>query len=260
MDLFNVLTYLNKISLVAFFITAIVLIYQVVIMKRGNIKKKSTPVIPNFNEKMAVPVKNFTSINEEKLVHKTQPMPKNILFPIIGITVICLVVVVYLINKQNKQIEVNNFNNNSANEIVPTLIVKKNIYPTAIKPSVLPTSITIPTVVVPSILPTVITISPTVSILSISHTTITTSPAVTIFSISPSPTSIIIPTRIPTTSNNETVIAYITPTGQLVKDTVAISSTILPTKTSSLPLTGTVENGLVIAAVSGFMIILAFVF
>lgn len=220
MDLFNALTYLNKLSLVAFFITAIVLIYQVIIMKRDNNKKSSTPVIPNFNENMVIPVKNFTSINEEKLIHKTQPMPKNIFFPIIGITIICLILVIYLINRQSKQADINN-------KTIPTLVVKKSISPTIIKLPILPTSITIPTTI--------------------------TNPSI-------SPTSITIPTRIPTTYNNETVIAYITPKDQLVENTPTISFTASPTKTGTLPLTGVIENSLIITVISGFLIVLAFVF
>jgi len=216
MDLFNVLTYLNKLSLVAFFITAIVLIYQVIIMKRDNNKKSSTPVIPNFNENMVVPVKNFTSINEEKLIHKTQPMPKNIFFPIIGITIICLILVIYLITKQNKQVDI----------VVDTNKIAPTTQP-SISPS--PASAAIPTGIPKP-------------------------------SISPSPTSVAIPTRIPTTYNNETVIAYITPKDQLVENTPTISFTASPTKTGTLPLTGAIENSLIVTVISGFLIVLAFVF
>lgn len=216
MDLFSALTYLNKLSLIAFFITAVVLVYQVVIIKRDHGKKNSTPIVPNFDENMAIPAKNFTSINEEKLIHKTQPMPKNIFIPIIGVTVICLILVIYLITRQNKQADITA---DTSNQIIPTII----------KPSVSPTSVTIPTgIPKPSALP--------------------------------SPTSITIPTRIPTSANDETVIAYITPKNQTVENTPAISSTASPTKTGTLPLTGAIENSLIIAAVSGLMIILAFVF
>ncbi len=227
MDLFNVLTYLNKLSLVAFFITAIVLIYQVVIMKRNNNKKNPTPIIPNFNENMAIPVKNFTTINEEKLIHKTQPMPKNIFFPIIGITIICLILVIYLITKQNKQVNIVV----NTNKIAPTLVVKKSISPTITQPSVSlsPASATIPTGIPKP-------------------------------SISPSPTSAAIPTRIPTTFNNETVIAYITPKDQSVEVTPTSSSTTSPTKTTTLPLTGAIENSLIVTVISGFLVVLAFVF
>lgn len=226
MNLFNALTYLNKLSLVAFFITAVVLIYQVIIIKRDNKKKSSTPVIPNFNENMVVPVKNFTSINEEKLIHKTQPMPKNIFLPIIGITIVCLILVIYLINRQNKQTEV------SVNETTPTSVAKRSISPAVAKPSISPSpaSVTIPT-------------------------------GVPKLSITPSPTTVVIPTRIPTTSENEIVIAAnVTPENQPVEETPTGSLTTSPTKTETLPLTGAIENSLIVTVISGFLIILAFVF
>ena len=147
---------------------------------------------------MKIPAKNFTLINEKKIINKAKPMQKNILFSIVGITVVCLILVIYLITRQNKQVDITA---DTGNQIIPTII----------KPSVSPTSVTIPT-------------------------------------------------RIPTTANNETVIAYVTPKSLPTESTPIISSTSIPTKTSSLPLTGTVENSLIIAVVSGFMIILAFVF
>ena len=221
MDLFNILTYLNKLSLVAFFITAVVLIYQIVIIKKNNTKKNLTPSIPNYNDNMVIPLKNFTSINEEKLIHKTQPMPKNIFFPIIGITIVCLILVIYLINRQSKQVE------DVTKKIIPTLIVKKNISPTVAKISISPTTIIFPSIV--------------------------SKPSI-------SPTSITIPTRVPTTYEKETVIAYITPKNQLTENTPAVATTTIPTKTNTLPSTGVVENSLIISVISGFMIILAFVF
>ena len=223
MNLFTILTYLNKLSLVAFFITAVVLIYQVVIIRRNHKKKNSTPIVPNFNENMIIPVKNFTSINEEKIIHKTNPMPKTILYPIIAITLICLIIVVYLINKKNQTVNMSN-NVNVSNLITPTSIIERNVTPSINIPTSTPVPIQIPTI---------------------------------------ENTPQIIPTRIPTAANNEVVIAHIEPS--VIPEvssslSPSIASPVITGQEKTLPLTGTIENSLIIAAVSGFMIVLAFVF
>lgn len=225
MDIFNVLTYLNKLSLLAFFITAAILIYQVIIMKKEHSQKNAKPVIPNFNENMAVPLKNFTAINEEKIVHKTQPMPKAILYTIIGITLICLVSVIYLINRKVQLADIDD-TVVQTEKVTPTLITRQIISPT------ISIRLLSPTVTIPLPSPTV-TISSTIS-----------------------PTSIqIVPTRVPTSLNKEVVVAYISPTALLTK-----AANVTAGREKTLPLTGTIENTVVIGTVSGFLIMLAFVF
>ena len=249
MNLFNALAYLNKISLVAFFVTAMVLIYQVVIMKKEHSKKNTKPVIPDFNENMTVPVKNFTAINEEKLIHKSQPMSKTVLYLIVGVTLVCLILVVYLIGKQNQI--ANNENNNAVVEnISPTKIALKPQVSPKISPTMVPSPKISPTITL-SLTPLV---SPTVS-LTVSPLP-KTSPSTTSSASLMTPSQGV-PTRIPTNLNNEVVVAYNAPTGNSISTTSVVTVT---GSTKTLPLTGMIENTIVVGVISGFLIMLAFVF
>ena len=62
MDVFNLLSYINKVSLFAFFITTLVVSYQIYILKKEKSREKA-PKIPDFKEKNNFNVAtNFTSL------------------------------------------------------------------------------------------------------------------------------------------------------------------------------------------------------
>ena len=64
MDIFNILGYINKLSLVAFVVTLGVLLYQVYLLKKDSSQSHEEPVIPDFNENIAKPVLNYTKLDQ----------------------------------------------------------------------------------------------------------------------------------------------------------------------------------------------------
>src|SRR3989338_8303978 len=62
MDVFGLLSYINKVSLLAFFITTLVVGYQVYILKKEKTKEQ-TPAIPDFKDK----VKQNDAVNYTRL-------------------------------------------------------------------------------------------------------------------------------------------------------------------------------------------------
>jgi len=232
MDLFNVLTYLNKFSLIAFFVTALILVYQVYLIKKDK-EKNHPPVtnIPDFNEKMTIPIKNFTDLDTTKIISTQKPISKGLLYGIISITTICLLLVLTIFSRVNKT---KNIAYSS-----PTPVITKN---QIIKPT--KSAVSTPTIV-------------------ITQATQTPSKTPTLTqTIGENVKNVVGPVTKPT-EKTETVIAYnsITPTTLLtISPTIIASSSISPTMVSSLPVTGTIENGLIIMVISSFMVFLAFVF
>ena len=49
MDIFNLLSYINKVSLLAFFVTILVVAYQIHVLKKEKTKEKA-PSIPDFKD------------------------------------------------------------------------------------------------------------------------------------------------------------------------------------------------------------------
>ncbi|KKQ23585.1 MAG: hypothetical protein US40_C0002G0128 [Candidatus Roizmanbacteria bacterium GW2011_GWC2_37_13] len=62
MGAFTILSYLNKISLLAFFITAGFLFYQVYLLKKESTPKAGKPVIPDFDENIKVDISNYSKL------------------------------------------------------------------------------------------------------------------------------------------------------------------------------------------------------
>ena len=64
MDIFSLLSYINKVSLLAFFVTTLVVGYQVYILKKEKTKEQ-TPTIPDFKDKMNQnEVTNYTRLSD----------------------------------------------------------------------------------------------------------------------------------------------------------------------------------------------------
>ncbi|PIP63401.1 hypothetical protein CO165_02715 [Candidatus Roizmanbacteria bacterium CG_4_9_14_3_um_filter_33_18] len=164
MDVFSLLSYINKVSLLAFFITVLVVGYQIYILKKEKSKEK-TPTIPDFKERNNFnTVTNFTSLPSTltKKELKAVNYSKLIFLIISLLTIIIVIVVVSLVKKNSSMV--------SPTISVPknTLIpVPTNIIPTNIKPTNM-----VPTDVKPTnIKPTDIT--PTTEIILAKETTLT---------------------------------------------------------------------------------------
>jgi len=72
MDLIYFLTSVNKLSLVAFFFTLTLLIYEVVLFRK-EAQRKSKPKIPNFQENISMSLTQAPTITVEKSVKITRP-------------------------------------------------------------------------------------------------------------------------------------------------------------------------------------------
>lgn len=145
MDIFSLLSYINKVSLLAFFVTTLVVGYQIYVLKKEKIKEKN-PVIPDFQEKNNFnTVANFTNLpssltkKETKVVNYLSPV-----FLIISLlTVIVIVFVVTLIKK----------NGDTHNQV----LVNPPLITTTVIPTIIPT-------VIPNVISTVIpTVEPVIS-------------------------------------------------------------------------------------------------
>ena len=97
--IFTVLSYLNKISLIAFFITAGFLFYQVYLLKKTSPPKEEKPNIPDFNENMKIDVENYTKL--PGAIANPTPIPikkenKTVLFILAGLgglTIILFIII-----------------------------------------------------------------------------------------------------------------------------------------------------------------------
>ncbi len=146
MDVFNLLSYINKVSLFAFFITTLVVSYQIYILKKEKSREKA-PKIPDFKEKNNFNVAtNFTSLPSflTKKELKAVNYSKSVFLIISLLTIIIVIFVVSLINK-------NNSTSNQALVNPPTVISPA---PTRklTSPTVMPTVMSI---VTPTVMPTV---------------------------------------------------------------------------------------------------------
>jgi len=162
MDVFSLLSYINKVSLMAFFVTTIFVGYQIYILKKEKNKDK-TPTIPDFREKNNLnTVTNFTNLPPYLFKKETIAVnySKSIFIIISLLTLIIVVFVVSLIKKNNTQPK------EASNIIVPTnkprqdpnLIPTKIVEPTVVEPTVVEPTVVEPTVVEPTVVePTAIT-------------------------------------------------------------------------------------------------------
>lgn len=228
MDIFSLLSYINKVSLLAFFVTTLVVGYQIYVLKKEKTKEQ-TPSIPNFKDKVkANEVVNYTSL-PGSLIKKDnkQVNYSKLVFLIISLLTIMVVIFVFILIKQNSSVR---------NE-APTIVV-------------LPTPTLKPTIILP---PTVTpTIEPTVALSPSPNDFLSPSPVVSssptlIISLSPSPTEIVLaktPSLTPTESLNNT-----SPTQGIANS-----------KPQTLPETGTIGKGLLIIGVAISAIFFSFWF
>lgn len=228
MDIFLILSYLNKISLLAFIITGGFLIYQFYLLKKEiSSNSKKTPTIPDFNENEKVEVLNYTklpfNLNQEHLVIKKKDN-KTILSLVIGLSLIILTLGVFLILRLRQSSEVSQV-------IIPTPTLSVKVL-TKIINSPTPRLVSEMT---PTLLPTS---SPT----STPTLTPTLKP---LLSTTPTPTEIIVALVSPTiTSSNENM----------------TEETISPTKVDNLPITGVIDQSLILFGAAVSLIFFAFIF
>lgn len=229
MDIFNLLSYINKVSLLAFFVTILVVAYQIYVLKKEKTKEKA-PSIPDFKDiGKSNEVVNYTrlpgfltkknkgSVNYSKLV-----------FLIISLLTIMVVIFVLILIKQNS------FVRNEAS-VSPTIVVTRT-------PTLKPKAI-----LSPSLTPT---------------------PSPTDAPVSPSPTSVLLtsPTTgqvnlSPTVSPTEIILAQapsLTPTESLIG--TSPTQGITNSKPQSLPETGSLEKGLLLIGVAISTIFFSFFF
>src|SRR3989339_887677 len=103
MDVFTILSYLNKVSLIAFVITTAVVAYQIYIFKKEK-TKEHTPTIPDFKENNNFGVvSNYTSLPSSltKKQIKSVNYSKSIFLTISLLTVIIVIFVVSLIKRNS---------------------------------------------------------------------------------------------------------------------------------------------------------------
>ncbi len=101
MNVFTFLSYVNKVSLIAFFITTLVVGYQIYILRKEK-SKEQAPTIPDFKEDGTLgTVSNFTSLPSYLMKKELKAVNySKMIFPIItAFTVIIIVFVVSLIGK-----------------------------------------------------------------------------------------------------------------------------------------------------------------
>lgn len=227
MNVFSILSYLNKISLLAFFITAGFLFYQVYLLRKESSSKQTKPNIPDFNENMKIDVLNYTKL-PASLTNAPVPIKKENKTLLIGVSGLAvLTLVLFFI------ISMRSFSKPSPDNIAVNITIVPS--PT-VKPTSKPTGFLTPT--------NKISLSPTVKL----KTTSTPSPTpTTLPEVTPSPT--------------EVILAVISPTVDIDSSTTTTESTATsPTTITSLPTTGIVDRGLVIFAVASLLILFSFVF
>lgn len=170
MDVFSLLSYINKVSLLAFVITTLVVVYQIYILKKEKTKEK-TPSIPDFKERNNLnEVANFTSLPSSltKKEVKSVNYSKLVFLIITLLTLIVIIFVVSLIKK--KSTTTNQSLNNLPSKIitpVPVVTLPKSQPTVVAKTS--PTIVVTPTPIctgqaclTPTEIPTVIpTVEPT---------------------------------------------------------------------------------------------------
>ncbi len=225
MDIFSLLSYINKVSLLAFFVTTLVVGYQVYILKKEKTQEQ-TPSIPDFKDKVkSNEVINYTRLPGSLIKKDSQSANySKLVFLIISLLTVMVVIFVLILIKQNSSLR------NEAS-VSPTMIILPT---TTLKPTQAPT-------VGPTVL---LSPSPTVSLLP--SPTVSSSPTL-IVSLSPSPTEIILaqtPSLTPTKS-----LANTSPTQE-------ISSS----KPQTLPETGRIGKGLLIIGVAISTIFFSFWF
>ena len=226
MNVFSLLSYLNKISLVAFFITAGFLFYQIYLLRKGSKPKQEKPSIPDFNENMKIDVANYTklppSLTTAPITVKKDNKAVLIVLSSLGVLTVVLFFVI-------------SFRSRSTAPKTPQVSIRITSTPTPkLKPSLSPSS------------------SPTAS----EPAGLSPSPTAAL-TITPTTEPSIEPSETPTPT--EVILAVISPTTPITESPVPTSS-VSPTTITSLPTTGIIDRSLAIFAVASLLIFFSFIF
>lgn len=231
MDFFSILSYINKISLIAFIITAGFLGYQFYLLKKETPRDpKSTPSIPEFNENEKMSSANYTKLetdltSQAPVVANKSSKPALASVIAAGLLVLTLTVFMVIRSRQSENIP------QSTQPMLTDRPVAKISSESTRKPTaeVSKDPVTIPTK--PEITPTT-PVEPTQELVE---------------AATPSPT--------------EVIIAVIKPTE--ISDSSASSNEVTdisPTKIVSLPITGLTDRALTLFGVAISFIFFAFIF
>lgn len=223
MDIFSLLSYVNKVSLLAFFVTTLIVAYQIYILKKEKTKEQA-PSIPDFKEmNRSNEAVNYTRLPDFLIKKNNKSISySKLVFLIISLLTIMVVIFVFIVIKQN---------GSSRNQVLvnPPAVISQ----TPIRKSVSPT---LKVILSPSPVPpptdTPMTPSPTVS----------SSPMLT-----PSPTEIVLaqtPSLTPANGSNNT-----SPTQAVTNNQI-----------QTLPETGSIEKALLIIGVAILAIFFSFWF
>lgn len=223
MNIFLIFSYLNKISLLAFIITGGFLVYQFYLLKKEvSSDLKKTPIIPDFDENEKIELQNYTKLPfdlNQKNSTVIKKDNKTVLSLVIGFSLIVLTLGVFLMLRIKKSSQVSQI-------IIPTPTLFTKVL-TKISSS--PT-LRLVSEITPTLLPTS-TLTPTPTLKTLSSTT-------------PTPTEIIVALVSPTiTSSSENM----------------IEETILPTKVDNLPVTGVIDQSLILFGGAISLIFFAFI-
>jgi hypothetical protein len=206
MDIFSLLSYINKVSLLAFFVTIVVVGYQIYVLKKEKTNEKA-PAIPDFKEGIkSNEVANYTSLPGSLTKNNNKPVnySRLIFLTIFLLTAVVVVFVLILAKKNNRPLNTETTPPIIANNTTPAVTV------TSPTPTLSPTLALSPA-------PTVIlSVSPTIN------------PSPTEISI-PTPTEIILakapsltPTEMITVSNEASKIQTLPETGSIQKGLLII--------------------------------------
>jgi len=99
MDLFSILSYLNKLSLLAFIVTLFALGYQLYLLKKENKVKKADPHIPKFREEMTTEIPNYTELNPALFVSNKNKQNKGLYLAIFFSFILIFAVFLLIIKK-----------------------------------------------------------------------------------------------------------------------------------------------------------------
>lgn len=158
MDVFGFLSYINKVSLFAFFVTTLVVAYQVYNLRKER-SKEQTPVIPDFKESNNTNIAaNFTSLPSSLTKKELKAVNySKLVFLIISLLTIIIVVFVVSLIKKNSPVTNQASNDQTAVTITPgptAMDLKKNNLtppPTGMTPTGILPSETVPTNITPTV-------------------------------------------------------------------------------------------------------------
>lgn len=249
MNIFSLLSYINKVSLLAFFVTTLVVAYQIYIIKKEKTKEKA-PSIPDFKDiDKSNEVVNYTRLHGSLIKKNNEPANySKLVFLIISLLTIMVVIFVFILIKKNSSLR------NEAS-VSPTVVVLRTptLKPTCTGQACLTTPTKTPAVTLsPSLTPTPFPTgvpSPTVSLLPSPTAVLLTSPTTGQVNLSPTvaPTEIILAQAL-----------SLTPTISLTN--TSPTREIINSRPQTLPETGRIGKGLLIIGVAISTIFFSFWF